>query len=145
MPLESAQKKLLEKILNSSEFENSKIYQTFLTYLVESSEAGKELKETTIAIEVFGKDARFNPAEDTTVRSHTYTLRKKLESYYFHEGAEDKFRLKIPRGHYGVKFAPAEAEKIHPKSLFRLGARNYPFVVIAALLTLLCFFGLLIR
>ncbi|MBN1894111.1 hypothetical protein JW906_06435 [bacterium] len=145
MVLDSAQKKLLDKILSSSEFENSKIYQTYLTYLVESTAAGRELKETTIAIEVFGKDARFNPAEDTTVRSHTYTLRKKLESYYFHEGVEDKFRLKIPRGHYSVKFEPAEEHRIRPKGLFRLGTRNDAFLIVAALLALVCFLGLYIH
>ena len=79
MTVEATQNKLLEKILKSKEFSHSKIYQSYLTYLVESSRKGKDLKETVIAIEVFGKDASFNPAEDTIVRSHTYTLRKKLE------------------------------------------------------------------
>jgi hypothetical protein len=145
MVLDSTQKKLLDKILSSSEFENSKIYQTYLTYLVESSAAGKELKETTIAIEVFGKDARFNPAEDTTVRSHTYSLRKKLESYYFHEGAEDRYRLKIPRGHYSVKFAPAEEDRIRPRSLFRFDTRNHAMMIIAGLLGVICLLGFYIR
>ena len=74
----ATQKKYLEKILNSKEFSGSKIYKSYLTYLIDAANEGKELKETTIAIEVFGKDAGFNPAEDTIVRSHTYNLRKKL-------------------------------------------------------------------
>jgi hypothetical protein len=137
MTIESMQKKLLERILNSEEFSHSKIYQTFLTYLVESARQGKELKETTIAIEVLGKDSSFNPAEDTIVRSHTYTLRKKLESYYFHEGKEDKYRLKIPKGHYAIKFVPVSYNLIHPKNLFRLLNKKYYFFVIAALCGLL--------
>jgi len=36
--------------------------------LVEASDNRKNLKETSIAIEFFGKDASFNPAEDTLVR-----------------------------------------------------------------------------
>lgn len=65
---------------------------------------GKLLKETTIVFDVFGKDDDFNPAEDTIVRSHTYTLRKKLERYYFTEGKDDKYRIRIPKGHYEVTF-----------------------------------------
>ena len=98
--------KLLEKILNSAEFCNSHIYGKYLTYLVKSSREDKNLKETTIAIEFFEKDAAFNPAEDTIVRSHTYNLRKKLEKYYFTEGKTDKYRIKIPKGHYQVEINP---------------------------------------
>lgn len=133
MTIESMHRKLLEKILSSNEFSHSKIYQTYLTYLVESACAGKELKETTIAIEVFGKDASFNPAEDTIVRSHTYTLRKKLESYYFQEGRDDKFRLKIPKGHYETKFIPVSENKYHPKTLLRKIASHYFLFIILAL------------
>lgn len=79
------QTRCLESLLNSQEFSGSKIYNSYLNYLVEAKNAGKELKETTIAFEFFGKDASFNPSEDTIVRSHTYQLRKKLESYYHEE------------------------------------------------------------
>ena len=92
MTTESTQKKCLEKILLSKEFAGSDIYQKYLTYLVNSTEEGKDFKEATIAIDFFGKDGSFNPAEDTIVRSHTYILRKKLESYYLNEGREDKYR-----------------------------------------------------
>jgi hypothetical protein len=139
--MEQTYRKLLEKILESNEFSHSKIYQTYLTYLVESSLSNKELKETTIAIEVFGKDARFNPAEDTIVRSHTYTLRKKLESYYFHEGKDDKYVLKFNRGHYHVQFVLASEKPYHPKQLFKLTKKNgfilsvvFLIIVIALLL-----------
>jgi hypothetical protein len=126
--MEQTYRKLLEKILESNEFSHSKIYQTYLTYLVESSLSNKELKETTIAIEVFGKDARFNPAEDTIVRSHTYTLRKKLESYYFHEGKDDKYVLKFNKGHYHIQFVPA-CEKPYPaKQRFNLATKTGLFL-----------------
>lgn len=104
---EATRQKLLEKILHSNEFCNSSVYGNYLTYLVNSTIEGRLLKETTIAIDVFGKDADFNPAEDTIVRSHTYTLRKKLERYYFTEGKEDKYRIRIPKGHYEVTFTQA--------------------------------------
>jgi hypothetical protein len=137
--MDISHKKLLEKILNSNEFAHSKIYQTFLTYLVESAATGKDLKEITIAIEVFGKDSSFNPAEDTIVRSHTYTLRKKLESYYFHEGREDKYRLKIPKGHYETKFVPVSEDQHPAKTLFLKLVKNYYILVILILSCLLAF------
>ena len=73
-------KKYIDKILKSDEFVGSKTYQNYLTYLVDASLDNKELKETSIALDFFEKDSSFNPAEDTTVRSHTYNLRKKLEN-----------------------------------------------------------------
>ena len=139
MTIESAHKKLLEKILASDEFSHSKIYQTFLTYLVDSCLQGKELKETTIAIEVFGKDSSFNPAEDTTVRTHTYTLRKKLESYYFHEGKDEKTRLKIPKGHYGIQYVTGSGSRIRPENLLHLLKRYSQAAVILALCLLALF------
>jgi hypothetical protein len=133
MTIENTHKKLLEKILASGEFSNSKIYQTYLSFLVESARQGRELKETTIAIEVFGKDASFNPAEDTIVRSHTYSLRKKLESYYFHEGKDDKIRLKIPKGHYRIQFVPVTLNLVNPKTLFLLLSKKYYYILILIL------------
>lgn len=108
---ESLQHKLLEKIQQSQEFSSSSIYGNYLDYLVKSAIEGKILKETTIAIEFFSKDADFNPSEDTIVRSHTYKLRKKLERYYFTEGKEDIYRFNIPKGHYEIHFT-----KIDPPS-----------------------------
>jgi hypothetical protein len=136
MTIEATHKKLLEKILASGEFSHSKIYQTFLTYLVESARQGRELKETTIAMEVFGKDSRFNPAEDTIVRSHTYSLRKKLESYYFQEGKDDKIRLRIPKGHYKIQFVPVTLNLAHPRALLLLLSRKYYYILILFLAAL---------
>lgn len=106
------QKECIEKIFNSKEFSGSATYKSYLRYLTDAAAAGKELKESTIAIEFFGKDASFNPAEDTIVRSHTYKLRKKLEIYYLKEGREDKCRLRIPKGHYEVKFVHLSENKL---------------------------------
>jgi hypothetical protein len=136
MSIEPVHRKLLEKILASNEFVHSKIYQTFLTFLFESTLQARELKETTIAIEVFGKDASFNPMEDTIVRSHTYTLRKKLETYYYNEGRQDKLRLAIPKGHYSVICVPASDDRVTPRTLIRKARHRIPLLIIAALVGL---------
>jgi hypothetical protein len=135
MTADALQKKLLEKILESGEFSHSKIYQTFLKYLVDAAQQGKDVKETTIAIEVFGKDSSFNPAEDTIVRSHTYALRKKLESYYFQEGKDDKFRLNIPKGHYAVKFVPSSDIGYNPRNIVLLIKSRWKECLIAVLIS----------
>jgi len=137
MLTELSQRKLLEKILASREFCGSKIYAAYLTYLYEASQSGKNLKETTIAIEFFGKGADFNPAEDTIVRTHTYNLRKKLQNYYYEEGKNDKFRLWIPKGHYTINFMPVTEAFYHPRKLLYLLKKNYKAVISIVLAFLL--------
>ncbi|HKJ68270.1 MAG TPA: hypothetical protein VKA68_09975 [bacterium] len=85
-----------------------------LRYLMDANFTGETPKETTIAIDVFGKTADFNPAEDSIVRSHIYHLRKKLKEYYLSVGKSDTFHLEIPKGHYQIE--------IHKNSRFRLAA-----------------------
>ncbi len=137
MSIEIIQSKCLEKIINSDEFSGSKTYVEYLRYLVEANKKDTCLKETTIAIEFFGKDASFNPAEDTTVRSHTYTLRKKLQNYYYNEGKDDKYRLRIPKGHYITKFVPASENLYHPRKIFHWLREQYKVLIILLLCCLL--------
>lgn len=131
------QNKLLEKILASKEFSGSKVYASYLAYLVESAQSGKSLKEVSIAIEFFGKGSDFNPAEDTIVRSHTYNLRKKLQTYSYDEGKDDKYRLRIPKGHYDVTFVPVSENPYHPQKMLQLIAREYKLVIVGFLSVLL--------
>jgi hypothetical protein len=136
MSHEIIQKKLLEKITNSSEFVASKVYASYLSYLIEATNQGRPLKEVTIAIEFFSKDSTFNPAEDTIVRAHTYTLRKKLENYYLNEGKDDEYRLRIPKGHYEAKFVQWTDELYHPKKLFQWLKKRYYLIIIGLLIGL---------
>ncbi|MBD3386483.1 hypothetical protein GF407_16365 [candidate division KSB1 bacterium] len=112
-----SKRQILERILSSSEFAHSDINQKLLTYLVEKSIKGEIPKETTIAIDVFDKDAAFNPHEDTLVRVHIYKLREKLEKYYLSDGRDDLVRLCIPKGHYAVKFLPLTKKSGSAKKL----------------------------
>lgn len=100
--------KLLERILRSREFASSTTYQKLLRYLVEKSQQGNTASESTIAIDFFHKKGDFNPAEDSTVRSHLHVLRKKLHAYYLTEGRHEKIKIIIPRGRYEIRFHQAE-------------------------------------
>ncbi len=101
---EAEKKESLSKILKSQTFKNSQTYQNLLKYLVNAAIKNQAVKEYDIAIEIFGKDASYNPAEDPTVRVYISNLRKKLKKYYGDEGKHDKIRLEIPSGHYAVRF-----------------------------------------
>lgn len=113
--------KILQKILNSPELSDSSRYQELLQYLVDTSLHDKPIKETSIAIDFFNKDASFNPIEDPTVRVYVSNLRKKLDHYYLTGGKDDPIRLAIPKGHYHVEFVQAQAEEMpEPLQLRRL-------------------------
>jgi len=105
-------KTVLQSILQSHEFSGSKNSRELLKYLVNASIAGKSPSETTIALELFGRDKNFNPNEDPIIRVNVHNLRKKLESYYRYEGVAEKIRIEIPKGHYEARFVPV-SEKLN--------------------------------
>ena len=102
----------LNRIVTSKTFAHSQVYQDLLSYLVEATIRNNPPKEFAIASEVFHKGQDFDPSHDTIVRVYVYNLRKKLKQYYQHEGMEDKIRIDIPKGHYGVEFLPALHDKV---------------------------------
>jgi hypothetical protein len=106
--LEQSQIRLiLSDILESPEFKESQRYRELLQFLVEESIAGRSPKETTIGVQIFGKDSSFNSKEDATVRVYINNLRKKLEHYYLTGGKSAPYKLVIPVGHYKVDLVPA--------------------------------------
>jgi hypothetical protein len=97
--------KELEKIKSSKEFKDSKSYKTLLEYLVDCSKKGITPTESSIAAEGLNKKINFDSASDASVRVYIHNLRKKLDSYYLHEGKNDLIRISIPKGqHYAVEF-----------------------------------------
>ena len=98
-----------EKILSSKRFKGNREGE-LLDYLVKCSLEGRIPKETTIAIEVFNRDERYHPADDSIVRSSIYALRKKLEAYYLDEGRGEQERIHIPKGGYRVVVSRQESE-----------------------------------
>ena len=54
------------------------------------------IKESVIAIEVFGRRADFDGRIDNIVRVQAHRLRKLLETYYAEEGRHEPFRLAFP-------------------------------------------------
>jgi hypothetical protein len=103
----------LERILLSTPFRNSKRYPAFLRYVVEQelSGASSELKERTIAIDVFGKDPYYDPAADPVVRISAGEVRKRLAQYYQEVADPAQLRIELPLGSYRPEFvAPPRPE-----------------------------------
>jgi hypothetical protein len=70
----------LDTILSSHGFVQSKRLTDFLRFVVERHLDGRddELKETLLAVEVFGRKADYDPKQDSIVRTEAGRLRSKL-------------------------------------------------------------------
>jgi hypothetical protein len=108
---------ILKKIIESPTFKDAARLRDLLSYLVKESIAGRKPKETTIAIDVLGKDKDFDPKDDAIVRVYINNLRTKLEHYYHMNPSGIQYRLTIPKGRYEIDFEPIEvpAEIVEPK------------------------------
>ncbi len=86
----------LQRILASDSFSTSNRHRSLLRYIVENTaqERWDRLKETTIAVEVFGRTLREG---DALVRAAVAQLRIRLTSYYgTTTGRKDRFIITIP-------------------------------------------------
>lgn len=92
----------LQRVLGSTAFASAPILSRFLRHVVEHSLAhdGSALKEYTLGVEVFGRNADFDPRIDTIVRTHARRLRARLEEYYRGDGRTDPILIEVPKGHY---------------------------------------------
>lgn len=92
----------LERILSSPLFSSSERLRRFLTFVVDQTLAGDgdRLKEYVIGVEVFDRDADYDPRLDSIVRVEAARLRAKLAEYYAGEGRADPIVLTLPKGGY---------------------------------------------
>jgi hypothetical protein len=107
----------LERVIGSQAFHESESLRSFLSFIVNKLVAGEEdqIKEYTIAIDVFGRGAQFNPRIDSVVRVQAGRLRYKLQEYYSTEGKSDKILIELPKGHYKPVFSYIEITNGTPK------------------------------
>ncbi|HUB81179.1 MAG TPA: hypothetical protein VMB03_20390 [Bryobacteraceae bacterium] len=96
----------LERILTSEGFANSPRLVRLLRYIVEKSLAGdrEALKEYSIGLDVFDRDASFDPKVDSIVRSTARQLRIKLDQYYQNGGRDNELWIVLPKGSYVAEF-----------------------------------------
>ena len=94
---------MLARIEQSGAFKASPRHRALLRHLVDRTLADEVagLKETVIAVEVFGRSAsRFDPRFDSIVRVEARRLRKRLASYFDAEGRDSPLRIELPVGSY---------------------------------------------
>jgi hypothetical protein len=60
----------------------------------------EQIHEQEIGAEVFGRSNGYDTSVDNIVRVNATELRKRIESYFEGEGADEPFILEIPRGSY---------------------------------------------
>jgi len=99
----------LEKVLASSSFGGAPRVQQFLRFVVEETLDGRvgDLKESVVAIHVFGRRSDFDSHSDSVVRVQASHLRRRLREYYRTEGVQDGIVIEIPSGAYVPAFRPA--------------------------------------
>jgi serine/threonine-protein kinase len=99
----------LEKVLASSSFAGAARVQRLLRFVVEESLEGRadEIKESVLAVQVFGRRSDFDSHSDSVVRVHATHLRKRLREYYRTDGLRDGVVIDFPPGAYVPAFRPA--------------------------------------
>ena len=117
----------LQAVLQSPLFVRSPTLTHLLSYLCEKVFAGEtdQIKEYTIALEVFGRGESFDQDSDSIVRVEVNRLRKRLAEYYSGEGAGHRLRITIPVGQYVPVFEPGPLRPRYPRLRWR-GTRGQP-------------------
>lgn len=96
----------LERLLVNPHFSHSRRFPSFLRFVVEQTLAGQTdaLKERTLGIEIFGRDADYDTASDPIVRVTAGEIRKRIAQYYQEPGHECEMKLSLPSGSYVPQF-----------------------------------------
>src|SRR5713101_271149 len=97
----------MERLLRAPEFSGSKRCSDFLTYAVEQTLLGgqeAELKERTVAVEVFGRSPDYDSSDDSIVRVTARDLRKRLAQCYVGAAADHAVRIELAAGSYRARF-----------------------------------------
>jgi TolB-like protein/Flp pilus assembly protein TadD len=126
----------LERILASETFNRNERLSQFLRFVVERHIEGGDnhLKESVIAVEVFGRRADYDPKLDSIVRTEAGRLRARLADYYARDGILDEVIIEVPKGGYTPCFRRRPTEGEGPKS--RSGRFAFPAIAAALLLVL---------
>lgn len=102
----------VDRILASKGFVSAGRLSRLLRYAVDKTIAGQtdQLKEYSVGVEVFDRNANYDPRLDSIVRVEAGRLRSRLEEYYNAEGATSPIRISLPRGGYVAQFERRDDE-----------------------------------
>jgi len=117
----------VERIVSHPLFSGSERLIRFLRFTVQATLEGRgtSLKEYVIGIEVYQRQAPYDPRIDSVVRVEARRLRSKLKLYYEDPGRADPIRIDYKPGTYMPAFVPhppeAPAQVDSSKELFPAG------------------------
>jgi hypothetical protein len=105
-PDRKAVQEQLERLLSNPHFNQSRRFPSFLRFVIEKMLDGQPdlLKERTLGIEIFGREADYDTASDPIVRVTATEIRKRIAQYYQEPGHENELRLSLPAGSYMPQF-----------------------------------------
>lgn len=111
LPDDMPVKAQLERIVSSRTFRAAHRSQLFLRYILHHAVAhpDEQLKEYSIALDVFDRDTSYDPAVNNTVRVEAGRLRSRLLEYYAIEGQADPLLIEVPKGSYRVLIRARQA------------------------------------
>ncbi|HLK65082.1 MAG TPA: AAA family ATPase [Bryobacteraceae bacterium] len=107
-----AARRQLERVLASHCFSRNERLSRFLRFIVDRRLEGRdsEIKESVLAVEVFGRAPDHDPKLDSIVRTEAARLRARLYEYYRGPGKNDALVIEMPRGSYIPEFRFLEPE-----------------------------------
>jgi hypothetical protein len=96
----------LDRLLANPYFSHSRRFPNFLRFVVEHTLAGdvEDIKERTLGIEIFGKEADYDTASDPIVRVTAAEIRKRVAQYYQDPEHAGELRITLPSGSYIPQF-----------------------------------------
>ena len=112
----------LERLLAHPLFANSKRYPALLAYTVEQTLLGNggELKERSIAVEVFGRAPSYDANSDPVVRITAGEVRKRLTQYYYDPSHRGELIIELPIGSYVPVFRGPERPAIEAEPVLEI-------------------------
>lgn len=115
-PSGEAVREELDKLLASPFFSHSRRFPNFLRFVVEQTLAGdiEKIKERTLGIEIFGRDAGYDTATDPIVRVTAAEIRKRVAQYYQDPAHSKELRITLPSGSYVPQFHWPSAAEVVP-------------------------------
>jgi TolB-like protein/Flp pilus assembly protein TadD len=124
----------LERVLASPGFFRNERMSRFLRFLVERHLEGSynQLKESVIAVEVFGRKPDHDPSQDSIVRTEAGRLRARLAEYYVGEGKDDGIVIELPKGGYAPVFRGREPEAQPTPPAKKTRRPIWPMVTVAS-------------
>jgi len=96
----------LDRLLANPHFSNSRRFPSFLRFIVseELEGRGDQLKERTLGVHVFGRDASYDTTSDPIVRVTAAEIRKRIAQYYQEADSPGELRISLPPGSYVPHF-----------------------------------------